>query len=80
LKHNQKISIEKASKQFVEDLLTITDPFVKKKHKDFLKLERKSQGEPFLQRMEAYTKLRSAFKDLLAEEFIINKRRQLVPY
>ena len=67
LKHNQKISIEKASKQFVEDLLAITDPFVKKKHKDFQKLERKSQGEPFLQRMEADAKLRSALKGLLAE-------------
>lgn len=62
----------------MEDLLAITDPFVKKKHKDFLKLERKSQDEPFLQRMEADAKLRSALKGLLAEEFKINKMRQLI--
>ncbi len=75
LKRYQNISIEKASKQFLEDLLSITDPFVNKKHRDFLKLDNKSQGTPFLQRMLADTKFRSACKDVLVRDSNISRMR-----
>jgi|LauGreDrversion4_2_1035121.scaffolds.fasta_scaffold427399_1 hypothetical protein len=37
LKHFQNISVEKASKQFIDDLLTMKDPFMKDKYRVFLK-------------------------------------------